>query len=136
MQMILMILCALMILFAGGCALAALGAGAWPLVAIPSAIVAANVLVILAVLGKRAPSFGAFASLAVIDLVIGLPMLAVMLTNARMTFEDEFQVGVLLLAIAVVLKGIMTIAAASRLRRQSAAAVVDRDPEAENPVGW
>jgi hypothetical protein len=136
MMTVLIILCVLMIVFAGGCALVAIASGAWPVVAIPGAIVAANVLVILAVRGRRAPAFGAFAALAILDFVIGLPMLWVTLTNARITFEDEFHVGMLLLAVALVLKGVLTIAAASRLRKRGDPAVAGRDSEADDPSGW
>ena len=117
MRMVLGILCGLMILFAGGCAMVLLGAGALPVAVIPGAVVAANVLVILALQGKRKPSFGAFAALACLDLLVGVPMLVAILANPRTVFDDDFQGGMLLLAIALVLKGILTIAAASHLRK-------------------
>jgi hypothetical protein len=75
MQTVLIILCGLMIVFAGGCAVISVVSGAFPLVAVPASIVAANVAIILAVRGKRRPSFVAFLSLAILDLVIGVPML-------------------------------------------------------------
>jgi hypothetical protein len=132
MPTVLGILCGLMILFAGGCAIVLLGAGALPIAAIPAAIVAANVLVILALQGKRKPSFGAFAALACLDLVIGVPMLSVILADPRTLFDDDFQGGMLLLAVALVAKGILTIMAASRLRKQGASTGGDENARPEN----
>lgn len=138
MQAVLIILCGLMIVFAGGCAVVSVVSGALPLVVVPASIVAANGAIILAVRGKRKPSFLAFVSLALLDLGIGLPMLFVMLVNRNphVNLEDSFQFGLLLLAIALVLKGILTIAAASRLRQRGSKAVVDGDSAAEQSSGW
>jgi hypothetical protein len=124
-----------MIVFAGGCAVVSVVSGALPLVVVPASIVVANVAIILAVRLKRKPSFLAFVSLALLDLGIGLPMLFVMLVNpnVHVNLEDSFQLGLLLLAFALVLKGILTIAAASWLRTQGRQAAVDGDTESEQP---
>lgn len=121
MRLLLAMLCVLMILFAGGCAVVALGVGLWPIAVIPSGIVALNVLVILALRGNRRPSALAFGLLAMLDLAIGGTLLAGLLSqpealNAnRADPRDGFVLGFMALAGGLLLKGLLTLVVGWRL---------------------
>ncbi len=110
----------------------AIGAGAWPLAAIPGGIVVANLLVILAVRGQRKPAYVAFVVLAGLDLLIGTLMLVVLAANAGVAFDGTFPIGVMAVAGAIMLKGILTVLVAVRLWRRDTAAVADREPRGLN----
>lgn len=79
MKILLAILCGLMVLFAGGCALIFVsGAGyngmfqSVPAAAIPGGIAALNVLVLIALFGTSQPHRWAFYVLAVLDVIVVL----------------------------------------------------------------
>jgi hypothetical protein len=60
-----------------------------------------------------------------------------MLTNPAVDLDDDFQGGMLLLAIALVIKGVLTLMTASRLRKQAAPTVPDGNAPFENSWdGW
>jgi hypothetical protein len=74
MKIVLTILCGLMVLFAGGCAIVLFGGSAFSMMpatagfaAIPGGIAALNVLVLLAIWGKKKPQAWAFHVLAILD---------------------------------------------------------------------
>lgn len=119
MMILLVILCMLMILFAGGCAVVALGAGVWPVALIPCGIVVANVLVIQAVRGLRKPDTTGFAILAALDFMIGGPMLAVVFVSPDTVFTDPGMLATVAVAGAIVAKGVLTVIALMRLRPPS-----------------
>lgn len=77
MKILLTILCAVIVLFAGGCALILVSPGSYggiftaPLAAvIPGGIAALNVLVIAALWGRAKPRGGVFYTLVVLDAVV------------------------------------------------------------------
>ena len=124
MRFLLIMLCGLMVLFAGGCALLAVGVGGAPFAVIPGGIAALNLLVILAAWGRRKPDVLAFAALAILDLVIGVPMLIFVLPDLALarrppavpqgpaTFYRE------VLAIGLVVKGVLTLLVGWQLGRR------------------
>lgn len=124
MRLLLAMLCTLMILFAGGCTVLALGVGLGPLAAIPGGIVALNVLVILAIRGQRKPSALAFGFLAILDLAIGGTMLAGLLSQPaafganRAHPQDGFALGFMALVGGLLLKGLLTLVVGWRLGRR------------------
>lgn len=132
MHVLLVILCVLMIIFAGGCAIMAIGF-ATPLAVVPAGIVLANVLVILSIAGKRKPAFAAFFTLAVLDLVVGTPMLVAAVTSSGLNIADPSEAGVLAFAIALVLKGILTLIAVGQLRQRDPQAAQDSASDATSP---
>jgi hypothetical protein len=84
MKIILGIFCALVVLFAGGCALILLldggfsgGAGNVPLALIPGSVAVLNVLVLIGMMGKSPPKRWAFYVLAGVDLLAALAMGAI-----------------------------------------------------------
>lgn len=117
---ILTILCGLAVVFAGGCAITIISFGSLPMAVIPGGIVALNVLVILAIWRRRPPSFGAFRTLAVIDLLLAYGLYAALNSLAKPVKPDElfFFRGAVALAVVLLLKGMLTLAAAARLRRE------------------
>ena len=129
MLLVLTILCLLVILFAGSCAIAMIGAGVWPLAAIPFGIVAVNVLVILSLRGRTKPAYGAFATLAGLDLVIGAFMLFGTVVDALANPFDFANVVTLTVAGAIIAKGALTVLAAWALRRREAPTLPDEDPQ-------
>lgn len=136
MRLLLAILCTLMILFAGGCTMLALGVGLGPLAAIPGGIVALNVLVILAVRGQSKPSAMVFGSLAILDLLIGSVMLAGLLSQPgafganRAHPQDPFALGFMALAVGLLLKGLLTLVVGWRLGRAAGSShEPDRGPD-------
>ncbi len=118
MMILLVILCMLMILFAGGCAVVAFGAGVWPVAVIPCGIVLANVLVIQAIRGFRKPDSIGFAILAALDFMIGGPMLAVAFVSPEAVLTDPGTLATVVVAGAIVAKGALTVLALMRLRRR------------------
>lgn len=136
MRLLLAMLCMLMILFAGGCALLALGLGGWPIAVIPGGIVALNVLVILAIRGQRRPSAMAFGILAILDLLIGWVILAGLLSQPgafganRASPQDGFALGFMALAVGLLLKGLLTLVVGWRLGRVTGSShEPDRGPD-------
>ena len=82
MRFLLIMLCGLVVLFAGGHALLAVGFFAvgipgGPFAFVPGGIAALNLLVILAAWGRRKPDVLAFAALAILDLLIGVPLMLI-----------------------------------------------------------
>lgn len=132
MRLLLAMLCMLMILFAGGCAVLALGLGGWPIAVIPGGIVALNVLVILAIRGQRRPSAMAFGVLAILDLLIGWVILAGLLSQPgafganRADPQDGFALGFMALAGGLLLKGVLTLVVGWRLGRGTGS---DHEPD-------
>lgn len=124
MRLLLIMLCGLMILFAGGCALVAIGAGGGPLAVVPGGIAALNLLVILAAWGRRKPDTLAFAALAILDLLIGVPLLMIAVPGVllvrgplvRPHDPDRFFIGVL--AVGLVVKGVLTLLVGWQLGRR------------------
>jgi hypothetical protein len=89
MKVILGIFCALVVLFAGGCALILLldggisgGAGSLPLALMPGGVAVLNVLVLLGLIGKSAPQRWAFYVLAGVDVLAALAMGALWASTA------------------------------------------------------
>lgn len=115
---ILTILCGLAILFAGGCVIMTVGLGMLPLAAIPGGIVALNVLVILAIWRRRPPSFFAFVVLAGLDLLIATLLFWALAAATGSAAEADLlpMRGAAALAVVMLLKGVLTLAAAARLR--------------------
>lgn len=84
MKIILTIFCALMVLFAGGCALILIadgsyssGGGSVALSVVPGSIAALNVLMILGMAGSKQPQRWAFYVLAGVDVLAALVLLIV-----------------------------------------------------------
>lgn len=113
MKVLLTILCALVVLFAGGCAvLLVAGSGiggalfAAPVALIPGGLAFLNILVIGAIWGKIKARKGAFLALVIIDafvVLISLPMIA---DIGIRTSEDFLLIGLPVVLIA--LKGAFT----------------------------
>jgi hypothetical protein len=81
MKIILGIFCALVVLFAGGCAVIVLidggfqgGTGSVPLALIPGAVALLNIIVLVGLLGKSPPQRWAFYVLAGVDVLAALAM--------------------------------------------------------------
>lgn len=81
MKVILGIFCALVVLFAGGCAVILLvdggfqgGTGSVALALIPGAVAVLNILVLVGMLGKSSPQRWAFYVLAGVDILAALAM--------------------------------------------------------------
>lgn len=81
MKIILGIFCALVVLFAGGCALILLldggfsgGSGSLPLALLPAGVAVLNILVLLGMIGKSAPQRWAYYLLAGVDVLAALAM--------------------------------------------------------------
>jgi hypothetical protein len=127
MRLLLALLCMLMMLFGGGCALVAISVGALPLAVIPAVIVVLNLLVIRAIKGEQQPSAAAFGILAILDLCIGGTMLYWLVTAPRVVRvaaagpAEGVAFGSMALAGGLLLKGLLTLVVGWRLG--------SRDPE-------
>ena len=115
MKVILAIFCALMVLFAGGCAVILMadggyssGGGTVAMAALPGGVAALNVLMLLGMFGKKEPQRWAFYVMAGVDLlavlalgalwasvasqmadiaVIALPLIALLLLKAWLSIK-------------------------------------------------
>ncbi len=83
MKIILTILCGLMVLFAGGCAVIALAAG--PLALLPGGVAALNIFVLIALYGSSKPAKWAFVTLIILD---ALWVLVLLMAWASGGFSD------------------------------------------------
>lgn len=118
MKIILGIICALVVLFAGGCAVMLVAAefstrGAAPLALIPGGIAALNVLVLLALFGKSQPQRWAFYVLAVLD-VIGIVVMAIFWSSISFQVNDIWTIAVPVIAVLLV-KAALTVLVARKL---------------------
>ena len=108
MKYVLIILCGLMVLFAGGCAVLAVMAG--PLALVPAAFAALNVMIIFALLTVKPQWRWVFYILGVIDLMaaVAVGLFEPGFLGDKLTFE----------AVAAILglKGILSIIFAARQR--------------------
>lgn len=125
MTLLLSLLCVLTALFAGGCALVAVGVGALPLAAIPAGIAALNVLVILGANRRGKPAVAAFATLASLDLVVAVAILWALAASASAFGgadgrNEPVLLGALGLGCGILIKGVLTVGVALRLRRAGA----------------
>lgn len=83
MKIILAIFCALMVLFAGGCALILIAKGSYgpgsfsvAVSVVPGSIAALNVLMLMGMFGSKAPQRWAFYVLTGVDVLAAIAMLA------------------------------------------------------------
>ena len=107
MKYILAAMCALVVLFMGGCAVVALSAG--PFALIPAAVAFFNVLILGALFGWKIRWTPAFYILGVVDIVLAL---AAVLFSSSMNASDK---PIFWLAAAVFgIKGLLTFVYASR----------------------
>jgi len=113
MKILLTILCAIVVLFAGGCAVIMVGgmglsgtimSGGFAL--LPAGLAFLNVLVIGALWGKIKAQPGAFLALAIVDAIIVIIMLALWADMGLNSGSDNLLVGLPTLAIAI--KGLLT----------------------------
>ena len=129
MRFLLIMLCGLVVLFAGGHALLAVGFFAvgipgGPFAFVPGGIAALNLLVILAAWGQRKPDVLAFAALAILDLLIGVPLMLIAVPDfvvvrrppVRLHDPARFFIGIL--SIGLVVKGVLTLLVGWRLVRR------------------
>lgn len=113
MKILLTILCAIVVLFSGGCAILLVGGSgvsgaifASPVALLPGGLAALNVLVIGALWGKIATQSWAFLALAIIDAIAVVILLALASDLGLSTQEDVLLIGVPTAAIAA--KGVLT----------------------------
>ena len=111
MKILLAILCGLMVLFAGGCAIVAVAAG--PLALIPAGIAALNVLVLIALFGTSKPKLWAFYTLVILDLA-GILILAGIWASFGITDNATNWLGAVLIG-SLAVKAIVTFAWARRV---------------------
>jgi hypothetical protein len=122
MKIILAIFCALMVLFAGGCALILIadgsyssGSGSVALAALPGGIAALNVLLLLGMFGKKEPQRWAFYVMAGVDLLAVLALGALWASVASQ-MADVVVIAVPLIAL-LLLKAWLTIKVVNELPR-------------------
>jgi hypothetical protein len=114
MKIILTILCAIMVLFGGGCAIVLMGGSgiggvfnAVGFAALPGGIAALNIAVLMALWGKSKPGSWVFVTLAILDLVV---VCAVLLLWASFGLSDPVTNWIAgLTAAAFGAKGILTL---------------------------
>ena len=107
MKTILAILCLIMLLFGGGCAIALGGYGGGGLVLIPLAVAALNALLLVAIFGWGEPWRPAFYTLAAIDLAIVPATLIGLSTMTASDLSSMLPWAVALMA-GFALKGVLT----------------------------
>lgn len=119
MKIILGIICGLVVLFAGGCALVLLfsqlsgDSGAVALALIPGGIAALNVLVLMALFGKSEPQRWAFYVLAGLD-VAGIIIMSIFWSSISFQVSDIWTLAVPVIAV-LLLKAVLTVLVARRL---------------------
>lgn len=118
MKIILGIMCGLVVLFAGGCAVIlviaqATDSGAAALALIPGGVAALNVLVLLALFGKQRPQRWAFYVLAALDVVAAIIM-AIFWSSISFQVSDIWTLAVPVIAV-LLLKAALTVLVARKL---------------------
>lgn len=120
MKIILGIFCALMVLFAGGCAVILLGSAAQGDLAtslglsiIPGVIAALNLLVLLGLFGKANPPRSLYFILAGLDFLAAAILMLIWIPIAGQ-YADVIVIALPLIALILV-KGVMTVIAARRM---------------------
>lgn len=118
MKIILGIMCGLVVLFAGGCAVILLvsqmtDSGAAILALIPGAIAALNVLVLLALFGRQRPQRWAFYLLAGLD-VLGAIVMAIFWSSISFQVNDIWTLAVPVIGVLLV-KAVLTVLVARKL---------------------
>lgn len=124
MKIILGIMCGLVVLFAGGCAVILLisqmtDSGAAILALIPGSVAVLNVLILLALFGKSRPQRWAFYLLAGLD-VLGAIVMAIFWSSIASQVNDIWTLAVPVVGV-LLLKAVLTVLVARKL------------PEAGNP---
>ena len=118
MKIILGIICGLVVLFAGGCAVMlvvaqATDSGAAALALIPGGIAALNVLVLMALFGKSQPQRWAFYVLAGLD-VLAVIIMAIFWSSIASQVNDIWTLAVPVIGV-LVLKAGLTVLVAQKL---------------------
>ena len=118
MKTILGIICGLVVLFAGGCAIVLLvsqvtDSGAAALALIPGAIAALNVLILMALYGKSTPQRWAFYVLAALD-VAGAVIMGMFWNSFSFQVGDIWTIAVPVMAV-LLLKAVLTVLVARQL---------------------
>ena len=118
MKIILGIICGLVVLFAGGCAVVlvmaqATDSGAAALALIPGGIAALNVLVLMALFGKSQPQRWAFHVLAGLDVLAAIIM-AIFWSSIASQVNDIWTLAVPVIGV-LVLKAVLTVLVARKL---------------------
>lgn len=118
MKIILGIMCGLVVLFAGGCAVIlviaqATDSGAAALALIPGGVAALNVLVLLALFGKQRPQRWAFYVLAALDVVAAIVM-AIFWSSISFQVSDIWTLAVPVIGV-LLLKAVLTVLVARKL---------------------
>ena len=118
MKIILGIICGLVVLFAGGCAVMlvvaqATDSGAAALALIPGSIAALNVLVLMALFGKSQPQRWAFYVLAGLDVLAAIIM-AIFWSSIASQVNDIWTLAVPVIGV-LVLKAVLTVLVARKL---------------------
>jgi len=118
MKIILGIICGLVVLFAGGCAIMlvvaqATDSGAAALALIPGGIAALNVLVLMALFGKSRPQRWAFYVLAALD-VAGAVIMAIFWKSISFQVGDIWTIAAPVIAV-LLLKAVLTVLVAQKL---------------------
>jgi hypothetical protein len=118
MKIILGIICGLVVLFAGGCAVMlvvaqATDSGAAALALIPGGIAALNVLVLMALFGKSQPQRWAFHVLAGLDVLAAIIM-AIFWSSIASQVNDIWTLAVPVIGV-LVLKAGLTVLVARKL---------------------
>ena len=118
MKIILGIICGLVVLFAGGCAIMlvvaqATDSGAAALALIPGGIAALNVLVLMALFGKSQPQRWAFHVLAGLD-VLAVIIMAIFWSSIASQVNDIWTLAVPVIGV-LVLKAGLTVLVARKL---------------------
>ena len=124
MKIILGIICGLVVLFAGGCAVVlvmaqATDSGAAALALIPGGIAALNVLVLMALFGKSQPQRWAFHVLAGLDVLAAIIM-AIFWSSIASQVNDIWTLAVPVIGV-LVLKAVLTVLVARKLPAPPAA---------------
>ena len=118
MKIILGIMCGLVVLFAGGCAVVLVFAqftdsGAAALALIPGAIAALNVLILMALFGRSQPQRWAFYVLAGLDVVAAIVM-AIFWSSISFQVSDIWTIAVPVIGV-LLLKAVLTVLVARKL---------------------
>ena len=118
MKIILGIICGLVVLFAGGCAVMlvvaqATDSGAAALALIPGGIAALNVLVLMALFGKSQPQHWAFYVLAGLDVLAAI-IVAIFWSSIASQVNDIWTLAVPVIGV-LVLKAVLTVLVARKL---------------------
>lgn len=118
MKIILGIICGLVVLFAGGCAVLLLvsqisDSGAAVLALIPGSIAVLNVLVLMALFGRSRPQRWAFYVLAGLD-VIGVIVMTIFWSSISFQVSDIWTIAVPVIGVLLV-KAVLTVLVARQL---------------------